>query len=703
MACADRPAPASPGAGAGDAWFDRSATPPVADRRPRTIERHGRAFVDDYHHLRDRSDPRVIAHMEAETAYARAAMAPTAPLQKRLYDEMAARLAPAYASEPEREGGHFNYTRHEPGRQYPTHYRRKAAAGSTEEIVLDENAVAGDRAYFHLGDLKVSPDGRLAAFTVDTDGSERYTIRIKDLAGDRILDDRIEGAYEAVEWGNDSRTLYYTTIDATSRPYRLFRHRLGADPAADERLLQEDDLAYYLGLRKTRSGRFLILHLESVITSEEYLIDADDPAARPRRIEPRRIGTIYAVEPWRDRLYIRTSDLGSPSRLVVAPIDDPSRRRCTDVIPARPDLVIEDLQAFSRHLVLIERREGMREIRILDLPGHATRSPVLPEPIHTIRLPRNPGFDATTLRVAYESPLTPESIFEVDMAGGGMRRIRRREIGGGYDPGRYEMVRLHATAADGARVPILLVQRRGTRPDGRNPLHLYAYGSGNLMVEPGFSAETASLLDRGVVCGIAWIRGGGELGRGWAEQGRLLNKRTSFTDFIACADHLVATGYTSRDRLSIEGASAGGLLIGAAVTLRPDLSAAAVAEVPFVDVINTQEDASLPLVVTGWEEWGDPRRRDHFDVMLSYSPYDNVAARDYPHLLITGGLNDPRVPFWEPVKWTARLRATKTGDRLLMLKMNMGAGHGGASGRDDVLEDAAFKYAFVLKAIGADR
>ncbi|MGH9750401.1 MAG: S9 family peptidase [Candidatus Polarisedimenticolia bacterium] len=703
VACADGPATIPADAGAGDAWFDRAVAPPVAERRPHTIERHGRTFVDDYHYLRDRSDPQVIAYMEAESAYARAAMAPAAPLRKTLYDEMAARLAPVHRSEPERDGGYLYHTRHDPDRQYPIHYRKKDVPGAAEEIVLDENVIAGERGFFHLGDLEVSPDGRLAAYTVDTDGSERYTIRIRDLAGGRLLDDRIEGAFEAVEWANDSKTLYYTTIDSTFRPYRLHRHRLGADPAADERLFQEDDLAYYLSLRKTRSGQFLVLHLESVITAEEYLIDAGDPAARPRLIERRRNGTLYAAEHWGDRLYIRTSDLGSPSRLVAAPLADPSRPRWTDVIPQGPDLVIEDVQAFSRHLVLLERREGMREIRILDLPGHAARFPRLPEPIHTIRLLRNPGFDATAVRFAYESPLTPESIYGVDLATGEMRLLRRRDIGGGFDPGRYETTRVHATSADGTRVPILLVQRRGTRPDGRNPLLLYAYGSGNLMVEPGFSPEVMSLLDRGVVYGIAQIRGGGELGRAWAEQARLLNKVTSFTDFIACAEHLAATGYTARDRLAIEGGSAGGLLVGAVVTMRPDLFAAAVAEVPFVDVLNTQEDATLPLVVTGWEEWGDPRRRDHFDVMLSYSPYDNVAARDYPHMLITGGLNDPRVPFWEPVKWTARLRATKTGDRLLLLKMNMGAGHGGASGRYDVLEDAAFKYAFVLKALGVGR
>jgi oligopeptidase B len=701
-ACVERPAPGR-AAGSGHDWFDRSVAPPVAEKRPHVIERHGRRFVDDYHYLRDRADPKAVAYMEAENAYARAAMAPTEPLRKALYAEVAERLAPSHESEPEREGGHLYYRRHDPGRQYPTHYRRKDAPGAAEEIVLDENAVAGEGAFFHLGDLKISPDGRLAAYTADTDGSERYTIRIRDLAAGRLLDDRIEGAFEAVEWGNDSRTLYYTTIDPTFRPYRLFRHRLGSGAGPDQLLHQEDDLAYYLSLRRTRSGRFLILHLESVITSEEHLIDAGDPAARPRLIEPRRQGTLYAAEHHGDRLYIRTSDLGSPWRLVAAPLADPARARWTDAIPPREDLVIEDVQAFARHLVLLERREGMREIRILDLPSLTGRTLASAEPIHTIRLLRNPDFDATALRFAYESPLTPESIHEADMATGTARLLRRRAIGGGYDPGRYEMTRIHATAKDGARVPILLVQRRGTRPDGRNPLLLYAYGSGNLTVEPGFAPEVVSLLDRGVVYGIAWIRGGGELGRAWAEQGRLLNKVTSFTDFIACAEHLVATGATATDRLAIEGGSAGGLLVGSVVTMRPDLFAAAVAEVPFVDVLNTQEDASLPLVVTGWEEWGDPRRRDHYDVMLSYSPYDNVAARDVPHMLITGGLNDPRVPFWEPVKWTARLRAVKTGDRLLLLKVNMGAGHGGASGRYDALEDAAFKYAFVLRAIGAGR
>jgi oligopeptidase B len=701
VACAGRPGTTpEPGARGDEAWYDRSVAPPVAEVRPHETRRHGRTFVDPYHYMRDRSDPEVIAYLEAENDYARVAMAPTGALRKALYDEMAARLSDVDFSVPEAEGGYLTYTRHDPGRQYPVHLRRKDAPGAAEEVVLDENAIGAGPGYSHVGDLKISPDGMRAAFTHDTDGSERYTIRIKDLATGRLLDDRIEGAFDTVEWGNDSSSLYYTTIDATHRPYRLHRHRLGSDPATDERLYQEDDVTFYLSLRKTRSGRFLVLHLESTITAEEHLIEAGDPAARPRLIEPRRPGTLYAADHWRDRLYIRTSDLGSPSRLVAAPVADPSKRRWTEVIPAGKSTVIDDIQAFAGHLVLVERREGVREIRILDLPGPGERAPRFAESVHTLRLLRNPGFDTTTIRIACQSPLTPESIHELDMRTGALRLLRRRPIGGGYDPAAYEMVRVAATAGDGTQVPIVLVHRKGIRRDGRNPLLLYAYGSGNLVVEPEFSPEAVSLLDRGVILGTAWIRGGGEFGRAWAEQGRLLNKVTSFTDFIACAEHLIAAGWTARDRLAIQGGSAGGLLMGAVVTMRPDLFAAVVAEVPFVDVINTQEDASIPLTVSGWEEWGDPRRADHFAVMLSYSPYDNVAARDCPPMLITGGLNDPRVPFWEPAKWTARLRATKTGDRLLLLRMNMGSGHGGASGRYDALEDRAFQYAFILNALG---
>jgi oligopeptidase B len=703
VACTGRPETAPDRARGDDAWFDRSAVPPVAEIRPHETRRHGRVFVDPYHYLRERSDPKVLAYLEAENAYTRAAMAPTGPLQKRLYEEMAERLSDVDMSVPETEAGYLTYERREPGRQYPVHLRRRDRPGAVEEVVLDENAIGAGHDYSHVGALKISPDGRRAAWTHDTDGSERYTIRIKDLATGRLLEDRIEGAYDTVEWGNDSRTLYYATIDATHRPYRLHRHRLGTDPAADERLYQEDDVAFYLSLRKTRSGRFLVLHLESTITAEEHLIEAGDPAALPRLIEPRRSGTLYAAAHWRDRLYIRTSDLASPWRLVTAPVADPARGRWAEVISAQEGAVIEEIQAFARHLVLLERREGVREIRILDLPGPGARAPRFPEPIHTLRLLRNPDFDATTLRVAYQSPLTPESIHELDMMTGSMRLLRRRPVGGGYDPAAYEVVRVSATARDGTPLPIFLHHRKGVRRDGRNPLLLYAYGSGNLMVEPEFSPEAVSLLDRGVILGTAWIRGGGEYGRGWAEQGRLLNKVTSFTDFIACAGHLVAAGATAGDRLAIQGGSAGGLLMGAVVTMRPDLFAAVVAEVPFVDVLNTQEDPSIPLTVTGWEEWGDPRRADHFPVMQSYSPYDNVAARDYPHMLITGGLNDPRVPFWEPAKWTARLRATKTGDRPLLLRMDMGSGHGGASGRYDALEDRAFQYAFILGALGVER
>jgi oligopeptidase B len=702
VACSERPESTGRRAGDGDAWFDRSVDPPIAEKRSHETNRHGRTFDDDYHWMRERSDPAVLEYLRAENEYALAAMAPTEPLRAALYEEMAARVSVVDRSVPERDGDYLHYTRTEPGQQYPYRCRRKGSLDAPEEIILDENELSEGHDFFYIGDLEVSPDQRFAAYSVDTDGSERYTIFIKDLTNGRLLEDRLHETYDAVEWGNDSRTLYYSTLEETLRPYRLHRHRLGEQQAADELLHREEDAAFYLSFHKTKSRRYLILHLESTITTEQHLLDADDPTGRLRVIEPRRPGTVYWAGHWKDRLYIRTNSSGGDFRLVEAPVSDPARSNWKEAIPPRAGVVLEDFHLFAEHLVMVERREGIRGIRIFDLPDFGERSLDFDEPIHTIRPSDNPSFDSKMLRFDYESLITPESTYDYDMSTGEKRLLRRREIGGGYDGASYTSERTFAETFDGTTVPILLVYKKGIRRDAPSPLLLYAYGSGNLMVEPGFSTSRLSLLDRGVIYGIAQIRGGGELGWEWSEQGRLLNKMNSFTDLIACAEHLIASGYTSSDRLAIQGGSAGGLLVGAVVTMRPDLFRAVVAEVPFVDVINTQEDATIPLVITGWEEWGDPRRRDHFDYMLAYSPYDNVAARDYPHMLITGGLNDPRVPFWEPAKWTARLRAAKTSDDLLLLRTNMGAGHGGASGRYDALAERAFEYAFILKSLGVE-
>ena len=695
VACQDR--------GDASAWFDGTVAPPVADRIAHETRRHGRTMVDDYYWMRERDDPKVIEHLEAENEYTRAAMAPTEPLRAVLYEEMAERISTPDRSVPERNGDYLYYTRSEPGKQYPYRCRRKGGLDAPEEILLDENDLAGGHDFFRVGDFEISPDQRLAAYSVDTDGSERYTVFIKDLMTGRLLEDRIPDTYDALEWGNDSRTLYYSTIDPTFRPYRLHRHRLGDDPANDTLVYQENDVAFYLSFHKTKSGRYLIVHLDSAITTEEQILDADDPAAPPRMIEARKRGTVYSAGHWKDRFYIRTNDGGDDFKFVEAPVENPSRSNWKEVVPPRAGVVFESFQLFAGHMAVVERRDGVRGIRFFDLPGFADRGLEFDEPIRTVRPDRNPSFDSSTFRFTYESPTTPESVFECDMATGERRLIRRREVGGGYDATSYVTKIILADASDGTKIPILLVYRKGIHPDGNNPMLLYAYGSGNLMVEPGFSSSLPSLLDRGVVYGIAWIRGGGELGWEWSEQGRLLNKITSFTDFIDCAEHLIASKYTSSDQLAIQGGSAGGLLMGAVVTMRPDLFQAVIAEVPFVDVINTQEDATIPLVVTGWEEWGNPNLPDHFEYMLSYSPYDNVAARDYPHMLITGGLNDPRVPFWEPAKWTARLRAMKSDDNLLLLLTNMGAGHGGASGRYDVLEEFAFQYAFILESLGVEK
>jgi oligopeptidase B len=473
--------PDSPGSGTGDAWFDRTLAPPIAARRPHETWRHGRVFVDEYHWMRNRSDPAVIGYLSAENEYALAAIAPTQPLRAALYEEMAERLSVVDRSVPERDGDYLYYTRTEPGKQYPYRCRKKAGADAAEEIILDENELAEGHDFFRIGDFEVSPDQRLAAYSVDTDGSERYGVFVVDLTKGELLEDRIRDTYDALEWGNDSRTLYYSTLDPTLRPYRLYRHHLGEEQVNDELLYQELDGAFYLSFYKTRSRRYLILQLESTIASEQHLLDVDDPAGQLRVIEPRRAGTIYSTGHWKDRLYIRTNDGGDDFRLVQAPIADPSRSSWKRAIAPVVGVVLEDFQLFAEHLVAVERRGGIRQLRIFELPALEGRALDFAEPIHTLRLSDNPQFESSTLRFTYESLVEPESIYEYEMDSGEQRLLQRREIGGGYDPTAYISEQTFAKTSDGTSVPILLVYKKGIRRDGRNPMLLYAYGSGNLI------------------------------------------------------------------------------------------------------------------------------------------------------------------------------------------------------------------------------
>jgi oligopeptidase B len=678
------------------------STPPVAPVVPRVHTIHGETHVDHYFWLRDRNDPEVIAYLDAENRYTELMMRHTEPQQERLYQEMRGRIKETDLSVPERVDGFLYYTRTEAGGQYPIFCRKRSSPEAPEEILLDQNPLAAGHAYFRIGVNEVSPDHRLLAYSVDTSGAEEFTLFVKDLATGQLLSETIGSTSLGVAWANDSRTLFYTVLDQARRPCRLYRHVVGTSPSTDDLVYFESDEQFYLDISRTRSRRYLVLDISSHSTSEVRFVSADHPTDSFRVVQPREAGIEYSVAHHDDRFFIVTNDSAPNFRLVQAPVSSPCREHWSPVLSYRPDVKLDAADAFQSHLVVYEREGGLRHIRILDLARGGEHRIPFPEPVYTVRAHENPEFDTTLLRFTYSSMVTPSSVVEYDMTEGTWMVRKQTEVLGGYDPSVYRSERLFARAPDGTAVPISLVYRIPFEPNGERPLLLNGYGAYGLSYDPAFSSNALSLLERGFVVAIAHVRGGEEMGRHWYDGGRRLNKPSSFTDFIAAAEHLLALGYTSRDRLAINGGSAGGLLMGAVTNLRPDLFRVVLAEVPFVDVVNTMLDATLPLTVIEYDEWGDPRDPAAYACIRSYSPYDNIQACDYPHMLLTAGLNDPRVAYWEPAKYAAKLRATKTDRNRLLLRTNMGAGHGGASGRYDFLREVAFKYAFMLDVLGIE-
>jgi oligopeptidase B len=671
---------------------------PVARRVPHYHTIHGEARVDEYFWLRDRNDPEVISYLQAENRFAAQMMRHTEPLQEQLYHEMRSRIKEADLSVPERLGHYLYYNRTEAGGQYPILCRRRVDGGS-EEVLLDQNSLAAGHSYFRLGASEVSPDHRLLAYSVDTTGSEQFVLYVKDLMTDEILDGSVPNTSPSLAWANDSDTLFYIALDQTRRPCRLYRHLVGTRPTADVEVYLEPDPSFHLEISHTRSRRYLLLDLSSHSTSEVRFVSADAPEDPFRLVQPREAGVEYSVSHHGDRFFI-TTNAGAPNfRLVQTPVLTPGKEYWTPVLPYRPEVKLDGTDAFRRHLVIYEREAGLRQVRILELDSGEEHLLPFPEPTYTVLPHRNPEFDTRVLRFTYSSLLTPSSVIEYDMADQTWSVRKQTDVLGGYDPSGYRSERRFAVAEDGALVPISLVYRLPFEPDGTRPVLLNGYGAYGLSYEPVFSVNNLSLLERGVAVAIAHVRGGEEMGRAWYEGGRRFNKSRSFTDFIAVAEHLVAAGYTSPERLIISGGSAGGLLMGAVTNMRPDLFSAVLAEVPFVDVLNTMLDASLPLTVIEYDEWGNPHDSAVYHYMRTYSPYDNVQRKQYPHMLVTAGLNDPRVAYWEPAKWTAKLRAMKLGESRLLFRTNMGAGHGGASGRYDTLRETAFKFAFVLDVL----
>jgi oligopeptidase B len=672
--------------------------PPLAPRRPTVVDR-GR--VDDWYWLRGRTDPETVAHLEAENAFTAGATAHTEELRGRLYEEIVARIEETDASAPVPWDGHWYYHRTVAGLQYPIHCRRTGSLDAPEQVLLDENRLAEGHAYLSVGSMAVTHDHRLLAYVFGGDAGEVHVVRVRDLETGDDLPDVIERAYYGLAWASDGRTLLYTRPDEAMRPWQLWRHRLGTPPTEDVCVLEEPDDRFFASVARSKTGRLIIASLNSQVTSEVHLLDAADPEGALRVVEPRRQGVEYSVADHGERLFIVTNDGAENFRLMEAPLASPGRDAWREVIGGSDDVKLDAVDVFARHLAVFERSQGLRRIRVMDLAGGDLHEVVQDEPVFSLWPGENPEFDTETLRFEFASPITPRSTYDYDM-GDRHRVLRKRVTVHGHDPSRYRSERLWATAADGVRVPISVVHRADLPRDGSAPCLLYGYGAYEIPIDPGFSSSLLSLLDRGFVSAIAHVRGGGEMGRRWYEDGKLLRKRNSFTDFCRCAEHLVAEGYTVPSRLAARGGSAGGLLVGAAVTMRPELFAAVVAEVPFVDVVTTMLDETLPLTVIEREEWGDPRQDEFYDYMLSYSPYDNIGERAYPAMLVTGGLNDPRVGFWEPAKFVARMRALRTDARPpLLLKMEMGAGHGGPSGRYERWRDEAFVHAFLIDTVAA--
>lgn len=671
--------------------------PPAAATRPHTIHLHGDAIADEYAWLQRKDDPAVIAYLEAENAYAETVMADTAALREQLFAELRGRVKERDQSAPVQIGPHRYFTRTEEGRQHPALLRRHGNDGP-DELLVDVDALAAGHSFCRLGNWRVSPDYAKLAYGLDTSGALVYTLFVRDMAGGELLPVSIPNMAYSLEWGEDGRSLYYTTFDHAHRPYRLYRHTLGGNPADDELIYEEPNERLNLYLSKTRSGAFLLLKLWSYDGVEVRVKPADDPAAPFVPIDPLRKGIEYDVEHHGEQFLIRTNEHAENFRLVAAPVTDLAQRH--ELIAHRPDTLLEAVDAFAEQLVLYERRGGLQQIRIARPDGSEIRSVAFPDPVYSVDPGENPEFHSPYLRLTYSSLVTPRSTVDYHMAEGRWELRKQDEIPSGYDPALYVSERLEAIAPDGAGVPISLVRRRDTPCDGTAPALLIGYGSYGSSYDPAFDARLLSLIDRGFVVAIAHIRGGAELGRAWYEQGRLLHKKNTFTDFIACAEQLIAAGYTSSERLAITGTSAGGLLVSAVVNARPELCRAVLARVPWTNVIAALIDKDLPLTAIEWDQWGDPRIEEQYRYLRSYDPYDHVEPKAYPHILATAGLNDLQVPYWDPAKWVARLRARKTDSNLLLLRTNMGAGHGGASGRFDSLRETAFEYAFLLKALG---
>jgi oligopeptidase B len=672
-----------------------TANAPLAARKPTTLELHGDRRIDNYYWLRERDNPEVIAYLEAENAFTEVAMKPFSGLKNVLVQEIKARMQPDESTVPYRRGDYFYYSRYEAGNDYPIYARRKGSLDAPEEVLLDVNKLAGDAEYFAVRNFSVSLDDRIAAYGVATVGRRFYEDYFLDLANGRLHPDVIEKTTADYVWANDSQTILYGKQHAeTLRSYQVYRYKLGTNESS--LLYQEDEETNYLYLGKSLASGFIFLISDHTLYSEVRYVAADSPQDPPTLFLARENDHLYAVADGGDRFYVLSNDGAKNFRLLETPLDSTSKTSWQEVVPHRDDVLIESITVLRDFVILELLENGLVQMEVLDRSSGELHRMAFDEEVYTAYGNDNAEYDAATFRYVYESLTTPESTYDYSPADQVHTLIEEKEVVGSFDRDDYETRRLFATARDGTQIPVSMVYRKGTQKDGKNPLLQYGYGSYGSSVYPYFSADRLSLLDRGFIFVMAHIRGGSEMGREWYYDGRQLQKMNTFTDFIDVSKFLVAEGYTSPGHLYAYGGSAGGLLMGAVLNMAPELYNGVVAAVPFVDVVTTMLDENVPLTSGEWDEWGDPRKKEFYDYMLSYSPYDNDRATDYPNILVTTGLHDSQVQYWEPAKWVAKLREFDTGDNILVLKTDMEAGHSGKTGRFRRVEDTALYYSFLM-------
>jgi len=678
---------------------------PIAPKRPHELVQHGQTRVDDYYWLRNRENPDVLKFLHAQMEYLEETMAHTKPFQETLFSEMKGRIKETDSTVPEKRGEYLYYDRTEAGKQYPIFCRRKDAPDSPEEILLDQNLLAEGKIFCSVSGFAVSPDDTKLAYSVDIDGNEEYTIYIKDLTTGILYSEEIPNAYGSayaytgVEWANDNKTIFYTTLDAAKRSYKLYRHTIGTDSSQDTLVYHERDETFSLYLHKTRDQKYIMTEHHSTLTIDAMFISADQPGDELKAISPRRHGIEYYATHHKGFFYIYTNDDARNFKLVKTPVTSSSHEHWQEVIPHRPQVMISQVEVFENYLVLYEREGGRDKIRISDMDGVSNIHYVdFPEPTYYFEPGSNYEFSTNLLRFDYSSLATPHSTIDYHMDTHEWELLKEDEVIG-YDKLQYVCDFIYATAPDGKQIPISISYKKDLKMDGNNPTLLHGYGAYGSNLEVEFNSNRISLLDRGFVYAMGHIRGSSTLGREWYNDGKMLKKNNSFTDLIACSEHLIREGFTSKDKLAIYGVSAGGLLVTACMTMRPDLFKAVVAKVPFTDVVTTMSDPTIPLTTLEYDEWGNPANKEFYEYMLSYSPYDNIKETEYPNLLLTAGYYDPRVMYWEPAKFAAKLRELKTDDNLLLLKTNFNAGHAGSSGRYNYLKDVAFEYVFLIHSL----